>query len=47
MKSYQGLSRSITLEPLRQGVKAILTAGFTADRRRKLPLLIEFKAQIL
>ena len=29
------------------GVKAIRTAGSTADRRRKLPLLIEFEAQIL
>ena len=29
------------------GAKAIRTAGSTADRRRKLPLLIEFEAQIL
>ena len=44
--ALQSLFKAIYSGPP-NGAKAIRTAGSTADRRRKLPLLIEFEAQIL
>ena len=44
--ALQSLFKAIYSGPP-NGAKAIRTAGSTADRRRKLPLLIELKAQIL
>ena len=45
-EAWQSLFKAIYSGPP-IGAKAIRTAGSTADRRRKLPLLIELEAQIL